>query len=494
MSTMPRLRLAPSPTGFLHLGNFRTALFTYLLAHHWQGEFILRIEDTDNKREVEGAVESLLSILKTMGLSFSEGPHLGGPFEPYIQSQRLEIYRQHAQQLIDSGKAYYCFATSEELEEMRKQQALAHTPPRYDRRYRDLSLDEAKQKIANGEKYVIRQAMPLDQTITVHDELRGDITFNTNELEDHVLIKSDGWPTYQLASVVDDHLMKITHVTRGDEWLPSLPKNILLYQAFEWEPPLFIHLPLILNKTGGGKLSKRQGDVFVENYLEKGYLPEAIINFCVLLGWHPKDDQEFFSLSELVSIFNLDGIGTSPAIFDEEKLNSINSYYLRKKNIDELLEAALPFFKPLLKDAPDHKKTPKFLKSVLALEQPRLKYLAELTESSALFFASSLEYDVSLLNWKKLNLEQTKANLEELYGYLQNISTENWTQAYLETEVINYLKTGDKALGDYLWPLRVSLSGQKASPGPFEIATVLGKDETLAKIKAANGLIDKNML
>jgi glutamyl-tRNA synthetase len=406
----------------------------------------------------------------------------------------LEIYRQHAQQLIDSGKAYYCFATSEELEEMRKQQALAHTPPRYDRRYRDLSLDEAKQKIANGEKYVIRQAMPLDQTITVHDELRGDITFNTNELEDHVLIKSDGWPTYQLASVVDDHLMKITHVTRGDEWLPSLPKNILLYQAFEWEPPLFIHLPLILNKTGGGKLSKRQGDVFVENYLEKGYLPEAIINFCVLLGWHPKDDQEFFSLSELVSIFNLDGIGTSPAIFDEEKLNSINSYYLRKKNIDELLEAALPFFKPLLKDAPDHKKTPKFLKSVLALEQPRLKYLAELTESSALFFASSLEYDVSLLNWKKLNLEQTKANLEELYGYLQNISTENWTQAYLETEVINYLKTGDKALGDYLWPLRVSLSGQKASPGPFEIATVLGKDETLAKIKAANGLIDKNML
>lgn len=491
---MPRLRLAPSPTGFLHLGNFRTALFTYLLAHHWQGEFILRIEDTDNKREVEGAVESLLSILKTMGLSFSEGPHLGGPFEPYIQSQRLEIYRQHAQQLIDSGKAYYCFATSEELEEMRKQQALAHTPPRYDRRYRDLSLDEAKQKIANGEKYVIRQAMPLDQTITVHDELRGDITFNTNELEDHVLIKSDGWPTYQLASVVDDHLMKITHVTRGDEWLPSLPKNILLYQAFEWEPPLFIHLPLILNKTGGGKLSKRQGDVFVENYLEKGYLPEAIINFCVLLGWHPKDDQEFFSLSELVSIFNLDGIGTSPAIFDEEKLNSINSYYLRKKNIDELLEAALPFFKPLLKDAPDHKKTPKFLKSVLALEQPRLKYLAELTESSALFFASSLEYDVSLLNWKKLNLEQTKANLEELYGYLQNISTENWTQAYLETEVINYLKTGDKALGDYLWPLRVSLSGQKASPGPFEIATVLGKDETLAKIKAANGLIDKNML
>lgn len=491
---MPRLRLAPSPTGFLHLGNFRTALFTYLLAHHWQGEFILRIEDTDNKREVEGAVESLLSILKTMGLSFSEGPHLGGSFEPYVQSQRLEIYRQHAQQLIDSGKAYYCFATSEELEEMRKQQALAHTPPRYDRRYRDLSLDEAKQKIANGEKYVIRQAMPLDQTITVHDELRGDITFNTNELEDHVLIKSDGWPTYQLASVVDDHLMKITHVTRGDEWLPSLPKNILLYQAFEWEPPLFIHLPLILNKTGGGKLSKRQGDVFVENYLEKGYLPEAIINFCVLLGWHPKDDQEFFSLSELVSIFNLDGIGTSPAIFDEEKLNSINSHYLRKKNIDELLEAALPFFKSLLKDAPDHKKTPKFLKSVLALEQPRLKYLSELTESSALFFASSLEYDVSLLNWKKLNLEQTKANLEELYGYLQNISTENWTQAYLETEVINYLKTGDKALGDYLWPLRVSLSGQKASPGPFEIATVLGKDETLAKIKAANGLIDKNML
>lgn len=494
MNTKPRLRLAPSPTGFLHLGNFRTALFTYLLAHHWQGEFILRIEDTDSKREVDGAVENLLSILDIMGLSFSEGPHLEGPFGPYIQSQRLKIYQDYANQLIDSGKAYYCFATAEELETMRNQQVAAHTPPRYDRRYRNLPLNEAKTKIANGEKYVIRQAMPIDQMITVHDELRGDITFNTNELEDHVLLKSDGWPTYQLASVVDDHLMQITHVTRGDEWLPSLPKNILLYQAFGWEPPIFIHLPLILNKSGGGKLSKRQGDVFVENYLEKGYLPEAIINFCALLGWHPKDEQEFFSLTELISIFNLDGIGTSPAIFDEEKLNSINSHYLRKKNLDELLEFALPFFNPLLKDTSDHKKTPEFLKSVLALEQPRLKYLAELTESSVLYFTTSLNYEASLLNWKKLDSGQTKTNLKELIDHLQDISSNDWTQEHLESRIINYLKSENKGLGDYLWPLRVTLSGQKTSPGPFEIAAVIGKDETLDKIQAGIRLIERNML
>ncbi len=487
-STKPRLRLAPSPTGFLHLGNFRTALFTYLLAKKWQGDFILRIEDTDEKREVEGAVDKLLQVLDTLGLQFDEGPHVGGKFGPYVQSERLELYQKYAHKLVESGEAYYCFATSTELEEMRAAQAAAHQPPRYDRRYRDLPLEEAKQRVAKGEKYVIRQKMPLEGSITVHDELRGDITFAASELEDHVLLKSDGGATYQLASVVDDHLMEITHVTRGDEWLPSLPKNILLYQAFGWTPPLFIHLPLILNKTGGGKLSKRQGDVFVEDFLAKGYLPEALINFCALLGWHPKNDQEIFSLSELEKVFDIDGIGTSPAIFDDEKLNYYNSHYLRLKSLDELLTLAKPFFAPLLTDAPEHKQSDDFLNKILELEQPRLKNLVEIPENTQFFFQAKLDYDPLLLIWKKTTPEQIKNNLTELLNNLQTLN-EEWRSEKLETSVVSYLKGEDKPLGDYLWPMRVALSGRKASPGPFEIASVIGKEETLEKIKHATSLL-----
>lgn len=484
----PRLRLAPSPTGFLHLGNFRTALFSYLLAKHWGGEFILRIEDTDSKREVEGAVESLLSVLAQLNITFDEGPHIGGTHGPYIQSERLEFYRQYAHELVQKKAAYYCFATPEELETMRQEQAAQHLPPRYDRRSRNLSEEEVEKRLAAGESYVIRQAMPLEGTVTVHDELRGDITFPASELEDHVLLKSDGGATYQLASVVDDHLMEITHVTRGDEWLPSLPKNILLYQAFGWEPPLFIHLPLILNKTGG-KLSKRQGDVFVEDYLQKGYLPEALINFSALLGWHPKDDREILSLDELIAIFDLDGIGTSPAVFDTEKLDYFNGYYIRQQKTAELLPLAKPFLAPVLEGAPSHKQTDEFIEKVLELEQPRLKYLAQLPDNTAFFFAAELEYEPSLLIWKKSTPTETKHNLDELQTVLKGVIEESWQKDTLETMIITYLKAEDKALGNYLWPLRVALSGQGASPGPFEMMGVLGKDETLAKIKLAISLL-----
>jgi glutamyl-tRNA synthetase len=487
-SNKPRLRLAPSPTGFLHLGNFRTALFTYLLAKKWGGDFILRIEDTDEKREVEGAVQKLLSVLKTLGLEFDEGPHIGGPFAPYIQSERISLYQQYAHELVEKGVAYYCFTTAGELQEMRDQQAAAHKPPRYDRRYRDLPLVTAKERVANGEKYVIRQAMPLEGNITVVDELRGEITFAATELEDHVLLKSDGGATYQLASVIDDHLMGITHVTRGDEWLPSLPKNILLYQAFGWTPPKFFHLPLILNKQGGGKLSKRQGDVFVEDFLAKGYTKEALINFSVLLGWHPKNDQEIFSLEELKKTFDSNGIGTSPAIFDPEKLDYFNAHYLRLKSLNELLLLAKPFFTPLLVSTTQEKKSDDFLLKILKLEQPRLKNLIELQENTKFFFESSLKLDPSLLIWKKLSPAEVKNNLLEIEKYLQNLSTD-WHAKDLEIKTVAYLKENNKPLGDYLWPLRVALSGQKTSPSPFEIASVLGKEETLAKIIQAASLL-----
>lgn len=315
-----RFRFAPSPTGFLHIGNLRTALFGFLLAKSQGGDFLLRLEDTDQKREVSGALESLLKVTKFLGIEFDEGPGLGGNFGPYIQTERLSIYKEHIEKLLKEGKAYRCFCSEERLTEMRETQIASKKAPGYDRFCRDLSSSESEKRALSGESFVIRQKMPLEGEVKVFDELRGEIVFQAKDLDDQVLIKSNGIPTYQFASVVDDHLMEISHVTRGDEWLASFPKNILLYKAFDWENPKFIHLPLLLNKTGG-KLSKRQGDVFVEEYIAKGYLKEALLNFCALLGWHPKNDQEILSLEELKKEFSLEGLGSSPAIFDPEKLD-----------------------------------------------------------------------------------------------------------------------------------------------------------------------------
>lgn len=479
-SKKARLRLAPSPTGFLHLGNLRTALFSYLLSKKLKGDFILRIEDTDEKRLVKGAGESLVATFEKLGITFAEGPQQGGACGPYIQSQRLALYKKYATELVAKGEAYYCFATAEELEKMRQAQIAQHEPPRYDRRFRDYSPVEAKKRLAAGEPFVIRHKMPLSGLIKVKDELRGEISFQAKEVEDYVLLKSDGYPTYQLASVVDDHLMKITHVTRGEEWLPSLPKNITLYKSFGWTPPKFIHFPLILNK-GGGKLSKRTGDVFVEDYFKRGYLVEAIINFCALLGWHPKNDQEFFTLKQLEKTFDLNGVGTSPAIFDQEKLDFLNGHYIRSLSLDKLLILAKPFL--------PEGKSADFLKAVLALEQPRLKNLSELSDSTAFFFNKKLTYQPALLLWKKTNEQTTFVNLTAVAEKLATVPEKKWQSASLEKIIIDWLKKENKNLGDYLWPLRVALSGRKASPGPFEIASILGKEEALEKIKQATSLL-----
>ncbi|HRH22269.1 MAG TPA: glutamate--tRNA ligase, partial [bacterium] len=413
-----RLRLAPSPTGFLHIGNLRTALFGYLLAKSLKGDFILRIEDTDEKREVAGAVDSLIKILDWIGLNFDEGPHKGGDYGPYIQSERKDIYNKLVTELLEKDGAYHCFCSSEDLTKMREEQQAAKLPPRYDRRCRNLSKDEVAAKISSGASFIIRQKLPLSGEIIVHDELRGDISFQCSDLEDHALIKSNGVPTYQFASVVDDHLMGISHVTRGDEWLPSFPKNILLYQAFGWTPPLFIHLPLILNKTGG-KLSKRQGDVFVEQYKDRGYLPEALINFCALLGWHPKHDKEVLSLSELEQEFSIDGMGSSPAIFDEDKLDYYNGLYIRQKSDAELLS--------LLKLHLDNiEAEDDYLLKIIPTIKDRLKNLNDFTELSAFYFAKDLVYEASLLIWKGLSTEQIKNNLSELLAQLELIPESDW--------------------------------------------------------------------
>ncbi len=471
-----RLRFAPSPTGFLHLGNLRTALFGYLLSKSLKGKFILRLEDTDQKREIEGSLEKLIDILGWIGVKFSEGPHTTGNYGPYIQSERLSIYKKYIDELLAEKNAYRCFCSEERLTDMRLAQEARKEAPRYDRLCRHLTEKEIEEKLSAGEKFVIRQKLPLDGEIIVHDEIRGDIKFKLSDLDDHVLVKSDGVPTYHFANIVDDHLMKITHITRGDEWIPSFPKNILLYKAFNWKEPKYIHLPLILNKTGG-KLSKRQGDVFVEQYREKGYLPEAIINFCSLLGWHGKNDKEIYSLKELEHEFSLEGIGASPAIFDIEKLDYYNGYYIRQKSVSELTELCLPYFEKSGREIKDKKR----LESYVALAQERMKKLEDIIEMTSFLFNLE-DYDQELLSWKSLSVTEAKENLKDIISELNKVEEVNWNKSYLENNIISWIKEKGAKNGDYLWPLRVSLSGLKNSPSPFEIAGALGKKESMNRL------------
>jgi glutamyl-tRNA synthetase len=407
-------------------------------------------------------------------------------FGPYIQTERLAIYQKYVQELLDKGEAYYCFCSEDRLTEMRLEQEKNKQAPKYDKHCRNLNSEEIQTKLKNGEAFVIRQKIPAETSIEVIDELRGKIVFKTDDLDDHVLMKSNGIPTYQLAAIVDDHLMNISHVTRGDEWLASFPKNVLLYKSFGWEIPKYIHLPLILNK-GGGKLSKRQGDVFVENYKDKGYLPEAIINFCALLGWHAKDDQEILSMDEIIKKFDLKDMGASPAVFDIEKLDYLNGYYIRQKNINDLSSLCRPYLEKsgLINDKTNND----FIKKVIALSQERLKKLEDISLLSSFFFKDKLDYDTNLLIWKNLSLDDIKNNLQELYNLLEKIEETDWTKDKLENIIFSYIKNNNKKNGDYLWPLRVALSGEKNSPSPLEIADVLGKEKSLDRIKVA---ISKN--
>ncbi len=466
-----KLRFAPSPTGFMHIGNLRTALFAYFLSKSLKGSLILRIEDTDQKREVEGSLESLIEILTWAGIKFDEGP--------YIQSERLDIYQKYIKELLDKGGAYHCFCSAERLSEMRSKQEQEKQAPKYDEACRHLSPEEVDKRIKDGESYVIRQKIPKGVCVETHDELRGKIIFKSDDLDDHVLIKSNGVPTYQFANIVDDHLMGVSHVTRGDEWLASFPKNALLYQAFSWELPKFIHLPLILNK-GGGKLSKRQGDVFVEDYRKKGYLPEAIVNFCALLGWHPKDDQEILSMDEIIERFSIQGMGVSPAVFDLEKLDYLNAYYIRQKSIPELSALCKEYLikEGLIKeDSNIHK--------AVEISRDRLKKLEDINSLTYYLFIDEIAYEENLLIWKSLSLDEVKNNLKEIYELIKNIEEEDWTIEKIQEKVFSYLKENDKKNGDYLWPMRVALSGQKNSPNPFELAYALGKEKSLIRIKKA---------
>jgi glutamyl-tRNA synthetase len=487
-----RVRFAPSPTGFLHIGGLRTALYDYLFARKHEGDFLLRIEDTDQKRFVPNALEKFIESLHWAGLDYSEGVYLEngkviqkGEYGPYIQSERLEIYRKYAEELIEMGHAYYCFCEPVRLEKMKEEKMKNKQAAMYDKYcLKNVSPEDVNNNLKNNIQFTIRMKVTANETVKFQDLVRGEISFETNNIDDQILIKSDGFPTYHFASVVDDHLMKISHVIRGDEWLPSTPKHVLLYRYFGWKIPQFAHLPLLLNPDKS-KLSKRQGDVAVEDYIAKGYLKEAIINFVVMLGWNPGkgETQEIFSMKELIEKFDFHNVHKAGAVFDIQKLDWINAQYIKKLSIDELCEKALPFLEKeeCYQKASKEKKIDEYLKKFLEVERERLNKLSEIGKEVDFFFCD-IEYDGVLLKWKVMTSEEIKKSLEKCAESLEKISSSQWTKENLERELLEC--AGEKR-GELLWPLRVALTGKQKSPSPFEVAWVLGKEESLKRIQKA---------
>lgn len=503
--TRVRTRFAPSPTGNLHIGSLRTALFSFLYARHFNGQFILRVEDTDQARFIQGAIEHLIEILSTMGLNYDEGLFVEdgkivsrGDYGPYLQSERRDLYAKYAQELIQNGHAYYCFCNEKRLEELRKEQEALKQPTRYDRKCRNLSVEEVAANLKEGKAHVIRQKVPENGQTIVKDLVYKEIVWDNKTFDDQVLVKSDGFPTYHLAVVIDDHLMEISHIIRGDEWIPSTPKHVLLYKAFGWNVPEFAHLPLLLNKDRT-KLSKRQGDVAVEDYLQKGYLKEALLNFVAFMGWNPKTEQEIFTLDELTAQFDLAKVNKAGAIMDVDKLDWLNNLYIRKTPLDSLTDLVLPYLLKsglLVPGASDKefsttegkRVTKEFLQAVISLEKERLKKLSEIGDRVKYFFQAPA-YTPEILIWKKSNLAATKENLKKVLEYIQTLEENEFTRQSLEIKIKEFITENKLENGAVLWPLRVSLSGLEASPGPFELMEVLylgyGKFEILQRIEQA---------
>ena len=465
-----RVRFAPSPTGFVHVGSLRTALYNYLFARKYGGIFVLRIEDTDRERYTEGAVENLLDTLHWTGLDYDEGPQKNGPYGPYFQSERQRIYSQHADLLIENDVAYRCFCSEERLEHVRTKQIANKETPRYDGKCRNLSNREANER-ASSEAFVIRMKIPQNGVTIVKDLIRGDVSFQNNVLDDQVLVKSDGYPTYHLANVVDDHLMQISHVIRGEEWLLSTPKHILLYNFFNWQQPQFAHLPLLLNPDRS-KLSKRQGDVAVEDYRQKGYLPQALINFVALLGWSRGDDQEIFTMNELISSFDLNRVNKSGAVFNIEKLNWMNGMYIRNMNDSEYIQQATAILKNAHLDTGDEQKNRLI---VLALRNG-INRFSELPDRAGLFFNDSITtYADDAREW----LQKTASKLvltvlkEELHKHEQ-IDLNNFRS------IMKTVQEKTAVKGKELWmPVRSAITGTTAGPELPQVIEILGKDKMI---------------
>jgi len=492
---MVRVRFAPSPTGALHIGGVRTALFNYLFAKKHKGEFLLRIEDTDQNRYVEGAEEYIINSLNWLGLTYDEGVGKGGKHAPYRQSERKPLYRQYAEQLIANGWAYYAFDTAEELDILRKAAEAKGETFIYNWATRAtlknslvLPSDEVQRYLAAGNEYVVRFKMPDNEVLKMNDMIRGEVVINTNTLDDKVLFKSDGMPTYHLANIVDDHLMEITHVIRGEEWLPSMPLHLLLYRAFGWEAPQFAHLPLILKPVGNGKLSKRDGiklgfPVFPMDWTEngqtlkgfsgEGYFPEALINFLALLGWNPGNDQEIFSISELIALFDLEKVHKAGARFDPEKIKWFNHQYLQQKGNDEL--AVL--FGELLKNRGIEVAT-STLQKIVGLLKERATFVNDFWELGKFFFEAPTQYDEKAM--KKQWKEQSPLIVEEVAALLRNAT--DFEARSLEGIVKQYIADKELGLGQVMPVLRLALVGELKGPDIFDIMEVIGKEETVNRL------------
>lgn len=471
-----RTRYAPSPTGSMHVGNLRTALYEYLVAKSQGGTFVLRIEDTDRERYVEGAVDIIYNTLKSAGISHDEGPDVGGDFGPYVQSERKDMYLPYAQQLIDEGKAYRCFCTKERLEKLQEDSVGGG----YDRHCRDIPKEESDRLAAQGVPFVIRQKMPLEGSTTFEDAVYGSITVENSELQDQILIKTDGYPTYNFANVIDDHTMGITHVVRGSEYLSSTPKYNLLYEAFGWEIPTYIHLPLIMGKDEDGnvsKLSKRHGSTSFEDLVKEGYLPQAIINYIALLGWCPKDNQEIFTMDELIGAFSVDGISKSPAIFDYDKLEWMNGEYIKNMTLDEFAAVAEPYLKQGIKNESID------LKKVAAILQQRVTRLTQIPDMIS-FFDVQPEYEKELFVNKKskTNLENSPVVLQMVIDKLKTL--ESWDHDSIHDCLINLAQEQGLKNGTVMWPARIAVSGKTVTPGgAIEILDILGREEAIGRME-----------
>lgn len=471
-----RTRFAPSPTGFMHVGNLRTALFAFLAAKSKDGTFVLRIEDTDRERLVDGAEEVIYQTLNEVGLKHDEGPDIGGEYAPYVQSERKDTYKPFAEQLVKEGKAYYCFCTKDRLDSLHDENGIGG----YDRHCRDLSQDEVKSLLDEGVPYVIRQKMPIDGSTSFEDTVYGNIAIENKEIEDQVLLKADGYPTYNFANVIDDHLMNINCVIRGSEYLTSTPKYSRLYEAFGWEVPQYLHLPLIMGKNEDGsvsKLSKRHGSTSFAGLVEEGYLSAAITNYIALLGWSPKDNREIFSLSELVENFAVDGISKSPATFDYDKLTWMNSEYIKNMGEDEFLSHALPYYKEIFGDKEV---------DTAVLQAILQKRISKFSEIPAIlhFFKELPDYEPDFFVNKKskTNLENSPQMIEEALIVLRNL--ENWQLDEIHDNLIALAGKLEVKNGTLLWPVRIAAAGTLVTPGgAMEILLLLGKEEAILRLE-----------
>ncbi len=484
MAKKVRCRFAPSPTGKMHVGNLRSALYEFLIAKHAGGDFIFRIEDTDRERYVEGATQIIYDTLKKAGLEYDEGPDKDKGYGPYVQSERVKagIYMKYAKELIDKGEAYYCFCDKERLASLKTEVIEGKEITVYDKHCLGLSKEEVEKKLAEGVPYVIRQNNPTEGTTSFHDELYGDISVDNSELDDMILIKSDGYPTYNFANVVDDHLMEITHVVRGNEYLSSTPKYNRLYEAFGWEVPVYVHLPLITDEEHK-KLSKRSGHSSFEDIVEQGILPEAIVNFVALLGWSPEDNREIFTLDELIKEFDYTRINKSPSVFDMNKLKWMNGEYIKAMDFDRFYDMALPYIKSVIKKELDFKK-------IAAMVKTRIEVFPDITVLIG-FFEELPEYDTAMYAHKKMKTSQ-ESSLAVLCDLLPMLEAqEDYSNNALYSLLLSYAEQNGFKNGYVMWPVRTAVSGLQMTPaGATEIMEVLGKEESLKRIRKGIELLE----